>query len=903
MSVKQTERFVGIDLGTTNTRAQWGREGNNNTLVLYDIDMDMFNEEGGEKVDHVLPSFVYFPYNEPPIIGPRAKKMMESQPSLVIRSIKTSMGKEWEKTIGKQKLTPAIVSSLILKEIAKGIKKTLNQDIKNVVITVPASFDIDQREETIKAAKLTGFDAQLLDEPRACLYDYVNRIRSGAIAESVIDFSKEKIVLVYDFGGGTLDISMHKVQFKNPKDFIVAVEDMAISRYTDLGGDKFDERLADHLFQRYLLQYKLKEANLDKFEVESEKTRLFLFAEQYKKQITGKIKQYRDADEEVDYSEIKAKINPGLLFDQHPLSIELSYADYMKLMADYLGVDLKYPTEATINQHIGEHNLISPILDVLRKVYQKENRIVKPDLILLSGGMTRLQMVQERLEKFFAVRPISISDPDMAVSRGASIFHYYLAKGYKPNPILSDPIYLKVVDDKHETKSKCLVDAGVVLPKEASFSFLLTDPSHMKVWFYKDAEMKYKLAERRFTLTKAYPIGTSIMTKIRVDENKIATFDARVKENLTEKVTMAIDTKVIVPEFPAPKPTTQKPLAQKQAAPVVTTPVKVTPRHITKNEVERLFERVPTTNSVDFSVVSWTDLVNAKNFPEIVRYIIGHFRTKGMEPKKKDRMIILLGDFASTPELWKQYPKSMFDIQNTMAFYVKYIANLPEPKDKEIHGGVRYAIETIGKTALIDKERTIIAHLKRWEREIALYKIRFAVLYSIGKMIPVDSELLQFLVELLDKGHKKDTIIPLFWSIGKQSTREAEIPVPVSYIEDCHEKIMSKMNLPDYTTDFEVIRYGAFALLEISIPCEKNPKNCYSDEKRSKVIAFLESKRDELGKKMQQSNKMLLDSDKMREYSRYLQTSQFLNFAISLLKKEKVSSEDMELLREIREKN
>jgi len=93
MSTKQRELYIGIDLGTTNTRAHWGREGANNTLVPYKIEMELVNEEGGEKTENVLPSFVYFPYNEPYIVGPRARKMMESQPSRVIRSIKTQMGK------------------------------------------------------------------------------------------------------------------------------------------------------------------------------------------------------------------------------------------------------------------------------------------------------------------------------------------------------------------------------------------------------------------------------------------------------------------------------------------------------------------------------------------------------------------------------------------------------------------------------------------------------------------------------------------------------------------------------------------------------------------------------------------------------------------------------------------
>ena len=281
--------------------------------------------------------------------------------------------------------------------------------------------------------------------------------------------------------------------------------------------------------------------------------------------------------------------------------------------------------------------------------------------------------------------------------------------------------------------------------------------------------------------------------------------------------------------------------------------------------------------------------------------MIEMFKRKGQDYKIKERIIITLGDLVNASEKGRSHIKALSDIQYAMTAYINYIAKLPNPKAKEINGGIRYAIETIGKTSHIDRERNIVRSLKEWLKEASYYPIRFAILYTIGKLRPVDSELYRILAEFLNKNLTKSLIIPLLWAIGQQGTRETAVPVPIDYLGESYRKILDKMEIQDFAMDYEVIRYAVYALWEITMPCKINPKNCCQDNCRQTVISALEKKfktlKDTFDKKSQ--------TEKEKEYPRYLQAGRFINVVISYLKGDtaNISPDDMELLREIREKN
>ena len=194
------------------------------------------------------------------------------------------------------------------------------------------------------------------------------------------------------------------------------------------------------MFERYVDEYDLRLDDYSDIEIEYAKTRLFYFVEAFKRMITNDA-LHENMFEKYNAEDVVQSIMAGYLLEQNPFSIELSLKEYEDIMADFLAKDIEYPTKFTISENIDGKNLISPILDVLYKTFVKKNEIIKPDLILLSGGMTKLPMVQNRLATFFGTEPQTIPDPDKAVSRGAAIYHYYLHQGYKPTAIIAEDIY------------------------------------------------------------------------------------------------------------------------------------------------------------------------------------------------------------------------------------------------------------------------------------------------------------------------------------------------------------------------------------------------------------------------------------------------------------------------------
>jgi len=198
--------YIGIDLGTTNSSIAWGSVGKNGVFKPRMVDMQLPMADGSWETKQLLPSFFYLPKDDNDHeVGYKAKQMLRTQPGRVIRSIKTKMGQDWKKIIDGKEFTPEEISSYILKQLLYGINKTFRIPINDIVITVPASFDSEMRSSTIEAARKAGIKVKnsngtsrniLLDEPRACLYDFVNRQKQGEIPDHIVDFSTKKRILV-----------------------------------------------------------------------------------------------------------------------------------------------------------------------------------------------------------------------------------------------------------------------------------------------------------------------------------------------------------------------------------------------------------------------------------------------------------------------------------------------------------------------------------------------------------------------------------------------------------------------------------------------------------------------------------------------------------------------------------
>ena len=209
---------VGIDLGTTNSVLATVNIRPNGNIVSKVVDLDravdMYNAGAGAKFtlkkSPILPSCVYYndEKNYQPIVGDFAKGRYPLRPYLVAKSIKSQMGNEFAEGLSSNihDKTPAQVSSRILEHMLRNAAKIYHVErIDDAIITVPANFDFIMRQATLKAAELAGIKIRkadgsprqiLLSEPRAVIYDFINQVRNGEIADQILDLSSKKNVMV-----------------------------------------------------------------------------------------------------------------------------------------------------------------------------------------------------------------------------------------------------------------------------------------------------------------------------------------------------------------------------------------------------------------------------------------------------------------------------------------------------------------------------------------------------------------------------------------------------------------------------------------------------------------------------------------------------------------------------------
>src|ERR1017187_2564873 len=223
---------VGVDLGTTNTvvAVQTDDTGPRTLDVLQPVD------ERNVRVprDHIK-SAVYFDSAETAVVGAFAAGRLEA-----FRSIKSRMGLRCKFKHPTRERTLYITAAWISAHILKLGYEQVRQDFPSwdgrAVVTVPASFNTDQRNDTLRAATLAGFrEVQLLDEPTAAFYYFFDQNRQE-FAEKA-----QQTVLVFDFGGGTLDVSIIRVTTTGNE---LCIDPIGRSRYNNLGGDDIDVELA-----------------------------------------------------------------------------------------------------------------------------------------------------------------------------------------------------------------------------------------------------------------------------------------------------------------------------------------------------------------------------------------------------------------------------------------------------------------------------------------------------------------------------------------------------------------------------------------------------------------------------------------------------------------------------------
>lgn len=356
-------KVFGIDLGTTYSCVAYIDE-NNKPVVLK-------NSEG----DLTTPSVVYFESESEVLVGESAKESSKIYPEKAVAFIKRSIGQPNSNVfINGKEMSPAEVSSYTLKKIVKDANDTLKmegkiaegEEIKDVVITCPAYFGINERAATKTAGELAGLNVlQIINEPTA-----------AAIMYGVTDNKDEKVVLVYDLGGGTFDVTIIHIK---PGE----IEVVCTGGDHTLGGKDWDDTIIMYIDDEFQRQTGTSESVLDDPETLQEIT---LSAEKAKKLLTSKEK----APISVNYKGKRARI-------------ELTREKFDEL------------THPLLDRTIA---LTKDMLKEANKKGYSENSINE---ILLVGGSSKMPQVEKAVKANFGVEP-KMFDPDEAVAKGAAIF-------------------------------------------------------------------------------------------------------------------------------------------------------------------------------------------------------------------------------------------------------------------------------------------------------------------------------------------------------------------------------------------------------------------------------------------------------------------------------------------------
>lgn len=449
--------FLGIDLGTTNSVIAYANpQAETGLLKPIVIDVPRLSDTGGTTHDKTLPSVVYYQQDKGgayvPVVGDFAKNQYGKRFGFVIKSVKSSMGEGAVPDMNADlpDSLPEDVSAQILRQLVAGAKKKLilSSLPDDVVITVPASFDGDQCKATLDAAQKAGIQAydqkghtkdMLLSEPKAVLYDIVNSQMNGEIPASIMDVSTPKNILVYDLGGGTLDVSLYRVSQNEQKGELLDIRDIAISRYTRLGGDDFDTLIASHLCDEFLdfCQGQFTVTAQARKEIMSICTKK---AEMLKIDMNNAYDTVAVRGETLpdDYTVYMNEMN---LYNGYPYERDLSKQEMLDFIRPLLGEHLTLDAVDRFPQLKAEQDvntIIYPVLDVLYKAKEHNHGAAVPiDYVILNGGMSKFFPVVDRVREFFGKEPITLNDPDMSVAKGAAIYHYYLHKYHVESHLVS----------------------------------------------------------------------------------------------------------------------------------------------------------------------------------------------------------------------------------------------------------------------------------------------------------------------------------------------------------------------------------------------------------------------------------------------------------------------------------
>jgi len=368
-------KIVGIDLGTTLSVVAVMEGGDPKVII---------NEEGSR----LTPSVVAFTKDGQILVGQVAKRQAITNPENTVYSIKRFMGRRHDEVSEEMKMvpykvipgpngaatvkirdkeySPPEISAMILQKLKKSAEAYLGEKITDAVITVPAYFNDSQRQATKDAGTIAGFNVRrIINEPTAAALAYG------------LDKKKDETIAVFDFGGGTFDISILEVG-----DNVVEVK--STNGDTHLGGDNIDQRIIDWLISEFK-----KDQGIDLGKDRMALQRLKEAAEKAKIELSSTME-----------TEINLPFVTADAAGPKHMNYKLTRAKFEGLVMDLL------------------ERTITPARQALQDAGLKNSQI---DEVVLVGGSTRIPKVQELVKEFFGREPHKGVNPDEVVALGAAV--------------------------------------------------------------------------------------------------------------------------------------------------------------------------------------------------------------------------------------------------------------------------------------------------------------------------------------------------------------------------------------------------------------------------------------------------------------------------------------------------